>query len=50
MTTSTPLKVQVRCACNKLLFIIDVSLWEQKVIAGKLQIKCPRCGAFTDFH
>ena len=47
---NTSLKVQVRCACNKLLFILDIDLWEAKVIAGKLQIKCPKCGNLQDFR
>lgn len=52
-----PVVVSVRCSgflangdfCNKLLAQVDVDLWESHILAGKQQIKCPKCGKIEDF-
>ena len=54
---TVPFVVSVRCSgfradgthCNQLLLKVDGELWESRALAGKQEIKCPRCGKMEDF-
>jgi phage FluMu protein Com len=46
----TPMWVNVRCTCNRLLIRVNVELYESKMASGKLELKCHRCGKVSVFH
>ena len=55
--TVTTMRFTVRCTgtkrdgrtCNKLIYRTNLEAWEREMLAGKIEIMCPRCGTIAVF-